>query len=314
MNYGIPYIGSKSDIADKILRLIPKCETFVDLFGGGFAMTHAAIVHKKAKHYLFNELQSSNVDLIQKAIRGEFGYKTFKPEWISREEFFAQKESDPYVRICWSFGNNQKTYLFSKEIEPYKRALHNAVVFGVFDEIAEKALGFKSWPFGVQSIQKRRLLVRYMVKKRNPKLTSSELQQLRQLEQLQQLERLQQLQQLEQLEQLNITWSSLSYEQVKIPESSIVYCDPPYKGTAEYLTEFNHTDFWNWVRESKHPVFVSEYTVPHDFKVILKINKKTRLSGAGVTSTKPELLACNDVAHKMFFKNQAQVPTTTADK
>lgn len=300
MNYGIPYMGSKSEVADRILRLIPKCENFVDLFGGGFAMTHAAIVHKKAKRYLFNELESQNIDLIKKAIRGEFSYSRFKPEWISREQFLAQKDSDPYVRILWSFGNNQRQYLFSKEIEPYKKALHNAVVFGVFDEIAENALGFKCWPFGIQSINKRRLLVRYLVEKRNRKL-----QQNKQLQQLQQLE------QLERLQKPDITWTSKSYEQVQIPENSIVYCDPPYKNTAEYLTKFNHTQFWNWVRESRHPIFISEYTAPHELRVVLKINRKTKLSGAGATSTKPELLACNDVAYKMFF---AKAPTATADK
>ena len=33
------------------------------------------------------------------------------------------------VKVCWSFGNDQKAYLYGKSIEPYKKACHFAVVF-----------------------------------------------------------------------------------------------------------------------------------------------------------------------------------------
>lgn len=32
--YGMPYKGSKSKIAEKLIEKLPQAETFVDLFGG----------------------------------------------------------------------------------------------------------------------------------------------------------------------------------------------------------------------------------------------------------------------------------------
>ena len=45
--YGIPYMGSKDKIADDILSVLPGGKRFVDLFGGGFAMSHAALLSGK---------------------------------------------------------------------------------------------------------------------------------------------------------------------------------------------------------------------------------------------------------------------------
>ena len=33
------------------------------------------------------------------------------------------------MSIAWSFGNNCKDYLYGKDVEPIKHALHNAVAF-----------------------------------------------------------------------------------------------------------------------------------------------------------------------------------------
>ena len=47
--------------------------------------------------------------------------------------------------------------------------------------------------------------------------------------------RILELEQLERLQQLdNVVFSSLSYDDVEIPDNAIIYCDPPYKGTKTY--------------------------------------------------------------------------------
>ena len=59
-----------------------------------------------------------------------------------------------------------------------------------------------------------------------------------------------------------------SYNDLKIPPRSIVYCDPPYQGTTGYKGKFNHNDFWQWCRDKVkegHRVFISEYNAPGDF-------------------------------------------------
>lgn len=62
------------------------------------------------------------------------------------------------------------------------------------------------------------------------------------------------------------------YQDLQIPPKSLLYCDPPYEGTAKYKTgDFNHAEFWEWCREKTkegHIVFVSEYNAPEDFYCI----------------------------------------------
>lgn len=56
MNYGIPYQGSKNRIAKDIVELLPSGKRFVDLFAGGCAMTHAAMLSGKYERFLVNDL------------------------------------------------------------------------------------------------------------------------------------------------------------------------------------------------------------------------------------------------------------------
>ncbi len=280
-NYGLPYQGSKDGIVHKLAHVFPRAENFYDLFGGGFSVTHYMLLHHSNayKSFHFNELQPGNVQLIRDAIAGRYNYERFKPKWISREDFARDKDTCPYTRIIWSFGNNQKGYLFGREVEADKRSLHQAVVFGDFDANAVSILGVTKLPEHL-SIRGRRLACRATVRARGERLD------LQQLEQLEQLERLQRLQQLE--------LTSLSYEQVPILPNSVIYCDPPYKGTAEYLNKFDHDKFWQWVREQKNPVFVSEYQAPQDIKTIIAIRHKK--TNSQTTTDSVEKLFGNDAA------------------
>ena len=191
-NYGIPYMGSKDKIVASIAMNFPKAEHFYDLFGGGFSVTHYMLVNKSKNysHFHYNEIKSDIVDLVKKSINGDFNYNKFKPEWISRDQFFKRLD-DPYVRICWTFGNNQKTYMFSPKIEPYKKSMHMAVVFDEFDDLSKEVLGFDVWPKNVKTIYQKRLYLRqkiewYRVKNKLPKVLHQFLPS-KQLERLQQL-------------------------------------------------------------------------------------------------------------------------------
>jgi len=62
-----------------------------------------------------------------------------------------------------------------------------------------------------------------------------------------------------------------SYDELDIPDSSIIYCDPPYAGTTKYKDDFDHDKFWQWCRDKSkegHSVFVSEYNAPNDFECV----------------------------------------------
>lgn len=144
--YGTPYKGSKNSIAPFVCAQLPKAKHFYDLFAGGCAITHVALESGKYTDYHANDITSS-VQLFYNAIHG--AYKDEK-RWISRADFYALKGSDPYVRYCWSFGNNGEHYLYSKEIEPWKKALHYARVFADFSLLRE---------FGIETVDASRAWV-----------------------------------------------------------------------------------------------------------------------------------------------------------
>lgn len=58
---------------------------------------------------------------------------------------------------------------------------------------------------------------------------------------------------------------------VTTPETTVIYCDPPYAGTTKYHSAFDHKDFWDWCNKKineGYRVFVSEYSAPDDWKSI----------------------------------------------
>jgi len=293
MNYGLPYLGSKNKIAEEIVSLFPQADNFYDLFAGGCAITHAMITKQQDlfcngfKKYIFNDINDTP-RLFLEAIQGK--YKDEK-RWISREMFFEElkKENpDPYIKWIWSFGNSGKNYIFSKDLEPIKKAFHYIVMFDdwtyfeklyTYDFLAKTLLKYgidtpkifldlykKQYSRGFGRKEHLRVIKWIQKNYLNQRYSFSELerlQRLQQLEQLQQLERLQRLQQLEQLQQLErLQQLQVSYSEVKILPNSVIYCDIPYKieDTKDYLKEeFNHKEFWKWAEKQEQAVYVSEY-------------------------------------------------------
>lgn len=124
MNYGLPYKGSKNSIAKWVISNLPASHTFVDLFAGGCAVTHAAILSGKFGRFIANDI-AEYPQVFRDAIDGKYRNEC---RWISREDFFRLKDDDPYVRLCWSFGTGMQTYLYSSEVERFKKHMH-AVFF-----------------------------------------------------------------------------------------------------------------------------------------------------------------------------------------
>lgn len=148
--YGLPYQGSKSKLAERIVALLPPATHLYDIFAGGCAITHAALLSGKFKEIHANDI-SDSVTLFEDALNGKYENES---RWISREDFFRLKDSDPYVRIVWSFGNNQRDYLYSREIEPYKKAVHEMLYAATPNE---RRLKFKTV---IREMEKLGLLTR----------------------------------------------------------------------------------------------------------------------------------------------------------
>ena len=109
------------------------------------------------------------------------------------------------------------------------------------------------------------------------------LQRLQSLESLQRLQRLERLQSLERLQRLEV--SRKDYRDVKIPDSAVVYADPPYKGTAQYKDmAFDSGAFYDWCGKQKALVVISEYAMPNDrFACVWKKNHTNKMNSKGAT-------------------------------
>lgn len=283
MNYGMPYKGSKNKLAGQIFELFPRKKNFYDLFCGGCAMTHYGLLHGGFENYYMNDINSASPELFMDAVHGKF---KDEKRWISHEDFKRLKDVEPYVAFCWSFGNNLRDYLYSKEIEPYKKACHYAIVFDDFSLIKELCPDVydvtKEALNGIKDIQKRRVAFGQSVVKElkrlgdwnliqnNPLYKSAccrcgkldhlrTLQSLERLQSLENLERLQNLKRLESLQSFN-----KSYDEIEIKKDSVIYCDIPYEGTDEYLTDFDFEKFYSWCEKQTEPLFISSYKMPSD--------------------------------------------------
>lgn len=277
--YGILYQGSKNKIAEKIIDLLPPADNFYDLFAGGCAITHCALLSGKYKHIYANDI-CDMPRLFKDAIDGKYANED---KWISREEFF-KNINDPYIKATWSFDGIGLSYIYSKKIEPYKKALWFAIMFNDWTDfevlMPETLSRCKNALDGVEDKRERRLklqreLTKYIKENEaegnhnwmlhplysqikrgtyqgNLLTAAKNLESLQSLQSLERLESLQSLKSLEPLESLQslysvkkgyindiLTISQKSYEEVPILPNSVIYCDIPYFGTAGY----NKSDF-----------------------------------------------------------------------
>ena len=142
MRYGLPYKGSKSRIVDELLTVMPPAEHFYDLFCGGCAVAHAAMLSGKWGTVHINDINPMMPEAFVKAINGGFNGED---RWISHEDFFRLRDTDPYASICFSFGNDLKSYCYARELEPYKKAMHYAIFFddwSLFRELCPEICDF----------------------------------------------------------------------------------------------------------------------------------------------------------------------------
>ena len=301
MRYGLPYKGSKNIIVTFLIDAFPRKKNFYDLFAGGCAVTHGALLSGKFENFYINDI-SDYPEVFLKAING--GFKDEK-RWISREDFFNLKDKEAYIRYCWSFGNKGFNYLYSKEIEPWKKALHYARVFNDFSLL--EAFGIKTnkadritvaknadeWKkkyiewyckevlhFEYEEIYGLQELLESLERLQRLQRLQS-LQSLESLQSLQRLQRLQSLQSLESLERLQSFRGS--YEKIKIRPDSVIYCDIPYRNTDEYGEGgFDYERFYDWCEKQTEPLYISEYWMPPErFECVASIEKSVTLCSGG---------------------------------
>lgn len=259
---GVPYQGSKRRLAAKIVDLFPAAPVLVDAFAGGCAVTHTALLSGKFDKVIANDLSDAPQLFYYCA---KYGVPE-KPRWAPREEFFAKKDVDPLIRYCYSLGNAGQSYLYGRDIEPLKHAAHLAVVDGDCSRLPDELLGeIRPALDGVAGVRERYLAYKSALRRLGKRV---DLERLERLEHLERLERLGYLEHIERLDKLIVF--RRNYSDLYIPDGAVVYCDPPYANTSGYGSGFDHRAFYAWCRAIglRHPLFVSEYWMPPDFRCI----------------------------------------------
>lgn len=240
--YGIGYQGSKNKVAEWVVSNLPPATRLYDLFAGGCAITHCAMLQGKYKEIVCNDVTDSAI-FFHDALNGKYNDRV--NEWVSRADFERLKSVDPCIRICWSFGHDQKSYLFSKEKEPYMKAL---------------------WDMA-HATSPTQILYMYMkVLKEKAKVESLNLFGGVNSYRLECLERLRALSNLQDNDSSTRIYALCGdYKDVEILPDSIIYCDIPYKGKKKYdKKNFDYEDFYAWCERQTELVIISEYEMPTD--------------------------------------------------
>lgn len=299
INYGLPYMGSKSKIAADLIRMIPSGHRFVDVFAGGCAMSHAALLAGRWDAVLANDIADAPA-LFVAAVKGQID----EDRWISREDFFALKDNDPFVRVVFSFGNQGDTYLYGEEIEPYKRACHYAIFFddwAPLRELCPEIVGACRMALKGKTDRKARRLAFGPAATRALRKTSPEIIKANPLYRTVRVEKerpgghdnaslinAERLERLESMERPALTVESRrgDYRDLDLKPGDVLYCDPPYKGTAGYNGGgFDHEAFYTWAEARAaegFKVYISEYDMPADrFLCVWRKAVKSSISANG---------------------------------
>ena len=282
---GLPYQGSKKKISKKLVEIIKQnfgtTKPIYDIFGGGGAITAECILNGLEVHY--NDLDKDITNAFERVISQDREW--IKTLIVSCEEFFEikakeNKTTDDFLKLLVnSFGNDKKSYLYSKETSDLKYNLAKKII-----ENHDVFNGYKQ----TETYKK----ATYNAKQENDK----RVQQLERLGQLEQLQRLQRLEQLERLQQLNkIKATNKSYHDFSEVSGAILYLDPPYEGSYQesYINSFDSQEFYDWAFEmaKTNIVIVSSYSISDErFEVVYSFDKAHSTLEGGTRSDKCEKL------------------------
>lgn len=288
MRYGLPYKGSKNAIAKWIVSNLPSADTFVDLFCGGGAVTHCAILSGKWKRFIMNDIDGRLPILFKDCVYGKYTVEN-RREWVDRETFNRLKDKDAYIALVWSFGNNGKDYIYGAKIEQFKKDYHRAV-YSNDTSILEK-YGYKINPSKLNDVYGRYLEFNRQIKK----FARNDLGILSRQIEIESLQRLQRLQSL-----------GVDYRRVKIPNDAVIYCDIPYEGTnCGKYQGFNHGEFYEWA-EWQDNIFISEYQMPENFIPIAKTEKSVLSAANSNSKVATEYLFTNRKTYNRFSKERKE--------
>ena len=285
--WGLPYQGSKGAHAGKIYRAIsqrhPDSQLLWEPFTGGGAVgayfaTHGWDVEASdAERYVVALLREATINSpLRDPVKSARIYR-----WVTREEFFAAVKRPEslglpdweigFIRIFWSFGNSQTSYLYGKHLEPIKKAGTNLIVL-------QEPQPFLNDIFPVSQQEKiaelPTVFARYRALQKAVRTLSGNKRRIEHVERLASLDNINRVERLASLRFHHRSYKQVFDDLLNMESPQVVYCDPPYASTAGYASagSFNSAEFWEAAQKlvsAGHHVYVSEYTAPEPWKPIL---------------------------------------------
>ena len=286
---GLPYQGSKKKISKKIVEIIKQNfgtdKPIYDIFGGGGAITAECILNGLEVYY--NDLDKDITNAFERVISQDREW--IKTLIVSRDEFFEikakeNKTTDDFLKLLAnSFGNDKKSYLYSKGVSDLK--------YNLAKEIIEKHDVFSGYT--QTETYKRSIVKLQQLEQLERRQRFQQLEQLQQLQQLQQLKQLEQFQRLQQLDEAKAT--NKSYHDFSEVSGAILYLDPPYEGSHQkgYINSFDSQEFYDWAFEiaKTNIVIISSYSISDErFEVVYSFDKAHSTLEGGTRNDKCEKL------------------------
>ena len=259
---GIPRLGRKTYKANKILDLIPAGSHLVDVFGGGACVTLHALAKGKWDKITYNELSPHVYRLVDELIFKKKQVDLDKLCFTTREQFeavLAKPESeytleDEIIRLFFSFGYNQKSFLFGKKTFQQRMLATQALLYGNSETELDEVYA--------ESSKQNTLSGKHSVWSKWCRDNGH----------LEQRKDLKQIENLKQIERKN-----LDYRELKIKPDDIVYCDPPYRDTKQYadVPDWNSKAFTEWYMSCPAKnIYISEYSVLPGTEVVANLGSR----------------------------------------
>ena len=193
----------------------------------------------------YNDLDETATSMFQRVLSTDREF--LKTLIVSREDFFKIREKenktvdDELKLLINSFGNDRKTYLYSRKFSDLKYNLAIEIIkkhdtFSGYKKTETYKNAYR--PFDIGKVDRSQVL--------------------------QQLQRLYQLERVQRLELPEAT--NLDYTAFSDIENSILYLDPPYENTVlkGYSTDgFDSQAFYDWAYKmsKKNIVLISSYEI-----------------------------------------------------
>lgn len=233
----------------------------MDIFAGGCAVTHAAMLSGKFAKIIAND-KTDAPQIFINAIDGK--YQNYN-KVLSRDDFRMTEST--LDKLLYSFGNDKSSYLWGEDIEHVKVAASKMLMAPTLNE---RYIFYHKFikAIGVYLRDARSVNEKLLIE------SISRIERLQSISSTISVNELSCLKKRKEVSELVIMQDD--YRNVFIPTGAIIYADPPYRrcrNSKRYCGDFDYSEFNKWLEMLQVPCIVSEYDAPKGCVEIAKVDK-----------------------------------------